>query len=132
MRWHGHNKEADLADGFRIVGSDRPGLERVYVQLDTALEVGGLVLVDHVILGQFVQHGSHLREQYERCLFLRGVAQCLHRITGGFMVTLVPGVFHLGLAHSFLRRLMVCHCCRFLLFNALLVAHRRIELLFQE
>lgn len=51
MRWHGHNKEADLADGFRIVGSDRPGLERVYVQLDTALEVGGLVLVDHVILG---------------------------------------------------------------------------------
>ena len=71
------------------------------MQLDTALEVGGLVLVDHVILGQFVQHGSHLREQYERCLFLRGVAQCLHRITGGFMVILVPGVFHLGLA-SFL------------------------------
>ena len=75
----------------------------VNVQLQAALQVGCFVLVNHIVFGQFVQHGGHLRKQYYGCILFCGVTQRLHRVARGFVIIFVPSVLNLGLAHSFLR-----------------------------
>lgn len=68
-----------------------------------ALEVGRLVLVNDIHLGELVEHGGHFRKQYQSGLLLGRVAQRLHGVTSRLVVIFVPNLPHLGLAYSLLR-----------------------------
>ena len=57
---------------FRCI---RRGLQRVHVELQGTFEVGGLVLVDDVGLGQLVQHRGYLRGECLGGGFVGGVAR---------------------------------------------------------
>ena len=86
-----------------IFDAENGRLQRVDVKLNAAFQVGGFILVDHIRFGEFVQHGGHLRKQRYGGILLSRIAQRLYGITGRFVIIFIPGVFHLGLAYSFLR-----------------------------
>ena len=64
-------------------------LELVDENRQTALEVGGLVDVNDVVLGQFVQHGHHTGQHFSSFFPAGQGAQFAHRVAGGLMVITV-------------------------------------------
>ena len=69
--------------------------DRGQVALQSAFEVVRLVLVNDVLLGESVNHGSHLGEVFRELLLIRGRTELPKRIAHGFVV--VPVAETLGL-----------------------------------
>ena len=90
-----------------IFGRNR--LERVYVQLHSALQVACLVLVDDVELGNLIQQLGYRGEQLCSSLLVGGVTQGLNGVTGRLVEQTVVCALRSGLANALLRRLMVCY-----------------------
>ena len=90
-----------------IFGRNR--LERVYVQLNSALQVACLVLVDDVELSNLIQQLGYRGEQLCSSLLVGGVTQGLNGVTGRLVEQTVVCALRSGLANALLRRLMVCH-----------------------
>ena len=90
-------------------------LECVHVKLDGALQVGGLVLVHDVVLGQLVEHRRNLRQESFGCALLGRRTQSLHGVAGRLVEQAVVCALGRRLTDSFLRGLMVCHnSCKFI------------------
>ena len=79
------------------------------MELESTLQVTGLILVDHVVLSQVDQHSRNLGKQSLSGRLLGGVAQSLHGVASGLVVQTVVSALGHGLTNSLLRRLMVCH-----------------------
>ncbi len=77
--------------------------EGVHVKLDGALEVGGLVLVHDVVLGQLVEHSRYLRKQGLGGALLGRRAQSLHGVAGRLVIQAVVRTLGHRLTDSFLR-----------------------------
>jgi len=75
-----------LVNGVRF--RDRPALHGGDPAHQITFEVGGLIVVDDVSLGQFVDHSDHSGQQGLSGLFVLFVAQFFDCVTNGFM--LVP------------------------------------------
>ena len=102
--------------------------ELVDVDLEAALEVGGLVLVDNADLREFVDHSVHLRSTLLGSFLVSGVAEVADRVPRSLCIIVVMQSVPLVLARSPLCGFRVCHYFIFLF----LVVGRRIELLLRE
>src|SRR6476469_4871361 len=98
------------------LGAAQSGLPRLVVALERvnelcqlALVVSSFVLVDDVLLGQTVQHRSHLLQQLLSSRFIGGRAQLFDSSTGGFVLVTVQHALGFVAADAFEGRLMVCH-----------------------
>jgi len=78
-------------------------LHAIHLQGKTGLQVGSLVLVDDILLGQLVDHGDYFREQFDH-LFLVGFGtEFFDGITRGFCIIPVVQPFCFGLPDPFKR-----------------------------
>ena len=78
-------------------------LQTVNVNLQAAFEVGCFVLVNDVLLCEFVQHCSYFGKQSLSSSFVGGTTQCLHSVTSCSVVVLIRNPVSLGLANTFFR-----------------------------
>ena len=84
-------------------GTERLLLQGVHMQLQSALEVGGLVLVHDVVLGELVEHRGDLRKQGLGSALLGRRTQGLHGVAGRLVEQTVVGPLGCGLTNPFLR-----------------------------
>mgnify|MGYP001543318903 FL=1 len=78
------------------------GLQCVYVLLDAAFEVAGLVGMDDIPLGELVEHGAYFRQECFGSGLVRRVAQCLHGIAGCLVIISVLKPVRFGLTNPLL------------------------------
>ena len=121
-----------LRSAYLVVQTFSFSLQTVNVNLQTALKVGCFVLVNNVLLGEFVQHSSYFGEKFLSSSFVGGATERFHSVTGCSVVILIRNTTSLCLANTFFGRLVICHNYLFFKFFISLAAHSRVELLFQE
>lgn len=83
--------------------------QRVNVELQAALQVGGFVLVDDIALGQLVQHAAYLGQQLHRFLLIGARADVPYGVTGGLVLIAITLVAGLALADALDGTLVVGH-----------------------
>ena len=64
-----------------------------YVNGQTRFEVGRLILVDHIVLRQLVQHGRNGWKHLCRFLRVRSCPQCSNGISSRFVLVTVTSCF---------------------------------------
>ena len=72
------------------------------MQLNCALEVACLVLVDNVVLCQLIEHCSYLWKQSLSSSLLCSVTQSLYSVAGSLVIKAVVSTLCSGLANSLL------------------------------
>lgn len=80
-----------------------------YVLAELALQIGRLVFVDHVFLGQLVDHRDYLGEQLRGFGLVRTQTQFLDGVTGRFVVVTVAQTFFIVGTDTLDGRFVVCH-----------------------
>mgnify|MGYP001598390495 CR=1 FL=1 len=74
--------------------------QRINVELQTALQVGRLVLVDDVALGQLIEHAAHLGQQFHRFLLVGARADVAYGVPRGLVLIAIALVAGLALADA--------------------------------
>ena len=82
---YGHHTSLRLNAGF----FSQRELQVVNVNLQAALQVSCLVLVNYVLLCELVQHCSYFGQKSLGSSLIGGTTQSLHRITSGAVVVLI-------------------------------------------
>ena len=73
------------------------------MQLNCALKVACLVLVDNVVLSQLIEHSSYLWKQSLSSSLLSSVAQSLYSVASSLVIEAVVSTLCSSLANSLLR-----------------------------